>query len=197
MILYIVVILLGMTTTALINVFVWQPVLNFPLWFNILGVVCSTIAVIAVHGASAAICHAFQKKLKPFSKYFNVTRKQKNILSALGVKRFKKHLPDLGFLVKFPKAKIADPKSKEYIYLYMLESCSGELGHTLAIFLGYLIIFIFPLKYYLCFGIPIATINAVLAILPILSLRFNRYSLGVVYKRLERAEKTNEEVLQN
>ena len=168
-------------------------VAGFPVWFNIVGVTVSTIAVIAVHGLCAHICHKNQSRINPFSKYFNVTKKQHSIYPKFGVKKFKTLLPDLGKLVKFPKGKILDPKSKEYLYFYLLESCSGELGHLIAIFAGFLVVFLFPLKYFLCFGIPVATINAILALMPLIALRYNRYNLQSMYKILESRENRKKE----
>ena len=58
--------------------------------------------------------------------------------------------------------------------------------HLVTVFTGYLIIFICPLRYWLCFGFPIATVNAVLNVLPIFVLRYNTYKLNVLYLRNER-----------
>ena len=162
---------------------------DFPLWFNILGVLGSTVAVIALDGAIAHICHKYQNRFDPFSRFFEVSKKQKTVLGNLGIKKIKNFLPDLGVLVKFPKDKIVDPKSKEYVYTYIVESCSGELGHLLGAFLGFLIVFIFPpgifpLWIWLRFGVPVALVNFVLCILPPLALRYNRYGLAQIYQRL-------------
>jgi len=165
-----------------------MPVLDFPLWLNVLGVLVSIVAVIALDGLIAHICHKLQNRVNPFSRFFSVSKRQKNVLGALGAKRYKKFLPDLGALVKFPKKKIAQPGSKEYIGLYLAESASGEAGHWIGAAAGFLIIFMFPLKYYLCFGIPVAAVNFILCVLPALALRYNRYSLQVIYKGLERRE---------
>ena len=165
----------------------------FPTWLNFVGVTGSTAAVILLDGLLAHISHKCQHRLKPFGSFFNVTRKQKDILGKLGAKKLKNYLPDLGVIVKFRKDKIADPKSKEYIYAYILESCDGELGHILGAFLGFLIVFIFPpavfpIGYWLCFGVPVAVVNFVLCILPPLALRYNRYSLSQIYRKLTEKE---------
>ena len=190
MILYITVILLGMVGIAVMNYFVFMPetAIGFPLWLNIVGVVVSTIAVIAIDGGLAAIAHKFQNKINPFSKYFNVSKKEKRRLEKIGVRKFKDFLPDLGFLAKFPKGEVAQPKNKDYVYLYIMESCSGEIGHLLGTVLGFLIIFLFPLKYVLCFGVPVGIVNFVLSLLPVFSLRYNRYKLTIVYRKLEKDE---------
>lgn len=191
--LYLSIIIAMSSSFIIMNAFVFGPMLDMPLWLNFLGVIGSVLAVITIHGLCAHFSHASQDKINPFSKYYTVSKGNRSFLIKMGVKRFKDYLPDLGFLVKFPKSKIADPNDPEYIYLYILETCSGERGHLWAALLGYLIIFLFPLKYFYCFGIPVATVNAILAILPVIALRYNRYGLAAVYKRLE-VRKRNKEV---
>lgn len=159
-----------------------------PLWFNIAGVVATTIAVIAIDGIVAAICHKFQDRLDPESKYFKVSKKEKLRLERIGVRSFKDYLPDLGMLVKFPKGKIVDPRSPEYLMRYIMESCSGEIGHLIGAFAGFILLFAFPLQYILCFGLPVAIVNFVLSLLPVFSLRYNRYRLTLLYIRLQREQ---------
>lgn len=176
-----------------IHLFVAMPLFNIPLWYSIVIVISSVLACILIDGILAAIFHTQVKKMKPFSKYFTVSKRERNFWIKLGVKKFKDYLPDLGVLVKFRKSSIENPKSKEYIYAYMQESCCGEIGHILALFLGYLVIFLFPLKFWLCYGLPIATINAILIFLPAIALRYNRYTLELVYKSLtEREQQTKD-----
>ncbi len=189
MIFYITTILICMACIGVHNYFVFMPVLDyFPLWLNIAGVIIAAVAVIAIDGGAEALIHKFQDKLDPDSKYFSVSKKEKRRLERLGVRRFKAFLPDLGFLAKFPKGEIEQPKDKEYVHRYIMESCSGELGHLIGAAAGFLTIFIFPLKYVLCFGVPVGIVNFVLSLLPVLALRYNRYKLTIVYKRLCRTE---------
>ena len=186
---YISIIITCIAIIITVNYFVAMPIIpDFPLWLNFVGVIGTTIAVIALDALIAHICHKIQNHINPFSRYFLVTKRQHRIYPKLGVKKFKNLLPDLGKLVKFPKGKIIDPKSKEYLYIYLLESCSGELNHLIAVFAGFLVVFIFPLKYFLCFGIPVAIVNAVLSLMPLLALRYNRYNLQSMYKMLEARE---------
>lgn len=181
---YIGTILFFMTGFMIFNHFIYAPIYGFPLWYNIVGVVVSTILVIAIDGIVAGICHALQKKhFEPTDKYFNVSKKEKNLWERLGVKYIKKLVPDLGSFVKFPKGKILEPRSPEYIYVYLKESCSGELGHVFGMFCGFLIILAFP-QYWFCFGLPVAIVNFVLSFFPVMVLRHNRHSLNNIYQKL-------------
>lgn len=189
MILYIIVILLAWAGMFLVNHFVFMPVLDFAVWFNIVAIIGSTIVVIIIDGLCAAVAHALQKKhFSPLSPYFTVSPKEQKRLEALGIKRIKHLIPDLGVLVKFAKNKVENPRSKQYIYMYLKESCSGEAGHTVSMFLGFLVIFILPLQYIFCFGLPVAIFNFILNLLPVLSLRYNRPRMMNIYRILERKE---------
>lgn len=185
MILYISIILVAMIIISILNYFISAPIFGFDIGYIIMATVVSTISVIVLDGILAGIAHIIRKKcVNPFGKYYNVTKFQKNFYEKIGVKSFKDYLPDLGKIVGFAKGKIADPKSKEYILEYMYESTRGELGHIVSVPLGFLIIFIFPLKYWLCFGVPVAIVNMALNMLPVISLRYNRYKLNILYNRL-------------
>lgn len=196
MIFYLSVIFLGMTVAFLLNFFVFlpTPIPNIDLRANcLIGVVVSTILVIAIDGGIAAIFHALQEKhINENWKYFRVSKKEKRVLEFFGTKKFKKFLPDLGVLAKFAKGKIAEPTNLDYINMYTKESCSGELGHVIMLFAGFLIIFIFPLQYFYCFGLPIGIVNFLLNLLPIMSLRYNRFKLVKMKNALEAKEKSKQ-----
>lgn len=61
----------------------------------------------------------------------------------------------------------------------MLEACYGEVIHFVCIFVGFFIIFCMPLKYWLCFGLPVAIVNALLNLPSVFILRYNFYKLKI------------------
>jgi len=158
-------------------------VLDYTLLNNTLLVVTSACVIIALDGLLAYLSHMTRGFINPFWGFFKVGKRQKTFLSKLGVRRFKELLPDLGVLVKFPKGKIVDPKSPEYVHRYLLESCVGEIGHILGAVCGFAVILLFPTSIW-HIGMPIAVINAILSLLPVLALRYNRHTLFLLYKRL-------------
>ena len=191
---YLAVVILGNALLITLNHFFGSQLFNlewFPLLFIILGVVGSTIGAIAIDATTAGLCHLIQNRLNLFSKYFYASKRQRNIMRRFGVGKFKNFLPDLGVLVKFPKGKIVDPKSKEYVHRYIMESCSGELGHIVGLFaviaIGLLTLFFIP-QFFLPFILPIITINTILCFLPVLSLRYNRCALYTIYQILDKRE---------
>ena len=183
---YILIIAGGAAAILAVNEFAVRTALEFTFGYNLLGVFGSIAAVFAIDLAFAFLCRSLHGKvIRPSARYFRVGKREKRFLERLGVRRFKDWLPDVGKIVKFPKGEIAKPRDKEYLYAYIVESCSGELNHLLSIFFGFLIVFIFPLRYALCFGVPVAAINSLLNLFPLLALRYNRYKLTAVHHRLE------------
>lgn len=158
--------------------------------YIILSPIISTVAVIALDGLIAFLAHCIpDKKTDPFKKPFYVDYKERKFYDKLGIKKWKDYLPDLGGICcGFKKGKIEQPKNPQYIMKYLKESCYGSLGHVISAFLGFVIIFIHPLKYALIFGVPIGIVNMVLNLMPFFSLRYNRAALQIVYKRLEKQQ---------
>jgi hypothetical protein len=172
-----------------------MPMLDFSIWFNVAGTLVTALAIFLIDALIAYLINKFLKnKLNIQSKFFLVSRKEMQLWQKLGVKKFKASLPDLGKLGDFAKNKIEKPNDKEYISRYILESCAGEINHLISLFAGIVVIFIFPLKYILCFGIPVFIVNFILNLLPIVALRYNRFLLFNVYKRLLRKEEPKVEL---
>lgn len=189
MILYLTIIFTFLLFLAGLNCILVSPILNISYGSVLFIVFTSFVFQVAVDGLIAFLAHRLPEKcIEPFRKFYVVTKKEKNFYEHLGVKHFKDYLPDLGWLCNFRKAKLEQPNNKQYIYKYMQESCYGELGHLFSLPFGYLVIFLYPLKYALYFGVPIATVNLILNLLPAISLRYNRYKLSIVYKRLNQIE---------
>lgn len=190
MIFYPLIIVLGMGILILVNYFVSIPIFDFSVGYVFFGAFITLLITIVIDALVAGLTHLLPKKCaNPFSKFYTVSKQQKNLYEKLGVKRYKHLLPDLGKIIGFGKNKIEDASNKDYILKYLYESCYGELDHFVSIFMGFLVIFVLPIKYCLCFGIPIAIINVVLNLMPIISLRYNRYKLNIVYLRLVQKEK--------
>ena len=70
----------------------------------------------------------------------------------------------------------------------MFESGKGVVVHIGGMILGFLVIFIFPLKYALVIGLPIAIVNVFLNILSTMVLRYNTPKLLVAFERAKRTQ---------
>lgn len=159
-----------------------------PVWISLVVTVGCVIGLIILHGAGSGITYSFRNHINPQAKYFKVSGKGRKRLERLGVRKFKDHLPDLGKLfVGFSKTKIADPKDPEYIKKYIHETCVGEIGHIVGALAGFLIMACVPVNHYwLTIALPCAVVNMVLAIMPIIAMRYNRYKLTVLLKVVTR-----------
>jgi len=187
MILYGVVILIAWVVVILLNYFISANIFGFGIWYIIFAVVLSTIVVMAIDGITAGVVRLMPSKwFDPFAKKSKVCKWEKSFYERLGIKKWKDLVPDLGQLTRFKKNKIAEPKNNEYIKRYLLEAMYGRVGHFVSFFTGFLVIFIYPLEYALCFGVPVAVVNLLLNSLSWMTLRYNTPKLITLYRWNER-----------
>lgn len=158
-------------------------------WYLIVAVVVSTIAVIAIDAITATIVRLLpQKWFNPFYKRFKVFKWEKNFYHKLGIKKWKDLVPEIGHFTGFRKNKVKEPDNNEYIYRYLMEACYGRVGHYASFYTGFLIIFLFPLKYWNCIGLPVAIVNVIMNSMSWVILRYNTPKLMAVYRRNQRLE---------
>jgi L-cystine uptake protein TcyP (sodium:dicarboxylate symporter family) len=110
------------------------------------------------------------------------------------VRWYKDKLPDLGAkFVGFEKARLANPKDAVYLKKYIHEVCIGEIGHIVGGILGFAIMATMPVSYFwLSIALPCAVVNLVLAIMPIITMRYNRHKLVALLKIVEMQNKRDE-----
>ena len=124
-------------------------------------------------------------------KIFKISKHERKFYEKIKIRSWKDRVWELGALGGFRKNKIASTDDPEYFRRFIVESNKGIVEHRCGYFLGFLGIFLFPLKYALSIGVPIAIVNLVLSALPTMILRYNIPKLTIVLKRLERQkEKT-------
>ena len=133
------------------------------IWYIFVAVFGSIVAVILVDALTATLVRWVlpKKWFSVNSKMFNVKKKETIFYEKIGIKKWKDKIPELGSLTGFSKGKIADPKNNEFIERFILESHYGIGVHFVGMVLGFVIIFIFPLKFWYCFGLPVAIVNLV------------------------------------
>ena len=120
------------------------------------------------------------------NKHFDERKGERRFYEALGIKKWKDKIPELGGFTDFHKDKIYEPNSIEFYERFILESNYGSVLHIISAFIGYLIIFMAPLKTCFLMAIPMATVNFVLCILPYFVLRYNVGKLKKVLNNLKR-----------
>ncbi len=190
MVLYLTVILISMAIICVANNFLSAPLFNFDLRYIIIAVVLLTISVIIVDGIFATIVRWLlpEKWFDVNKKIFKANKKECKFYEKIGIKRWKDKVLELGGFTKFHKNKLGESYDIEYVSKFIIESNYGIIVHVACIMFGYLIIFFYPLKYFLCFGVPIATVNAILNFLPLMILRYNLPKLHVLYAYIKRKQ---------
>lgn len=133
-----------------------------------------------------------KKYYSPFRKRFACARWEKKLYMRLGIRKWKDKIPETGgLLVGFSKTRVLDMHDNEYILKFMSETCYAEVMHMWSALLGFSVLFLVPSHLRLTLALPVATVNAVLQILPVFVQRFIRPQLLRVYasnaKRLEKA----------
>ena len=184
-----------MAIISVVDYIVAKPIFGFDLWYIIVAVVISTVAEIIIDSIFATIVRwALPKKwFGVDKKWFIGKKKECRFYEKLGIKKWKEKVLELGAVTNFRKNKIADPTNNDYVARYITEANYGIVVHLACIVFGYAVVFLYPLKYFLCFGIPVAIVNTVLNILPLFILRYNLPKLHSLYKFNERRKKTSED----
>ena len=173
-----------------VNAVFAAPRFGVSFWFILGAVLINVFAVIAVDGLFAFLIRRLPEKWFGHERrFFQVSAKEKKFYEKLKIRKWKDKVPELGQFTNFHKNKVAEPRNNVYLERYMLEAAYGEVIHLAGCFLGFVIIFFYPLKYWLCFGFPVAVINLIMNILPYFILRYNFYKMKVLYRSNERKQR--------
>ncbi|MBQ2719249.1 MAG: hypothetical protein IJF73_04195 [Clostridia bacterium] len=168
---YLILILAAMALIALSNL-VFPPE-GIALWEPLLAVVLLTVAVILVDGVFAFLIRRLPERWFSYRRpLFAVGPREARLYRALGVKRWAGLIPDLGCFTHFPKRHLAAPGDPAYTERYLLEAAYGIVIHAVNIPTGFLILFLWP-GLAIRVALPVALVNAVLSLLPVLLLRSN------------------------
>ncbi len=199
MVLYIFAIIFAMAIISGLNIWLGTSVFGYTPGFVILAVVATTIFQIAIDGLVAFIISKFPAKwFDEKNKHFNVSKRSIKFYEAIKIRKWKDKVIELGVLSGFRKNKFNSPDDPEYVRRFIVESNKGIVEHRLGYFAGFLGIFLFPLKYALVIGVPVAVVNVILSALPTMILRYNIPKLTTVLKRLERQKfKTQKKEVDN
>ena len=173
-----------------VNAVFAAPRFGVSFWFILGAVLINVVAVIAVDGLFAFFIRRLPEKWFGHERrFFQVSAKEKKFYEKLKIRKWKDKVPELGQFTNFHKNKVAEPRNNVYLERYMLEAAYGEVIHLAGCFLGFVIIFFYPLKYWLCFGFPVAVINLIMNILPYFIMRYNFYKMKVLYRSNERKQR--------
>lgn len=166
-----------------LGVFLCDGIFTFIAFVKILGATAlGALAAFAIDGIFAFIARRLPERwFSPEAKLFTVSSGERKLYRKMKINTWKKYVPELGCFTGFHKDKMRERTSSEYIGRFLLESNYGVLGHVLGAVLGFLVMFL-PFLRPLSMGLPIATINFILSMLPTMILRYNTPSLRKVYR---------------
>lgn len=174
------------------DILVMCPIMDISPWFFVMAVLVSTVYQVAVDGLFAFICNQIPAKWVKDKKFFDVSKREQKFYEKLGIKRWKDSVLELGSLGGFSKSKLADPSNPEYAEKFLVECYKGELDHIIGMFVGFTVIFIFPLKFAWIVGVPVAIVNVLLNLMSTMILRYNTPKLKVLHKRALRNKERQE-----
>ena len=187
MVLYLSIIIVANIIISALNIIFGTAIFGYSAWAVILMVAGTTVFQFAIDGLFAIIVKCFPDKwFAVDNKHFFVTKKTQKFYEKFGIKKWKDKVWELGGLGGFRKNKFNDPSDPEYIKRFIIESNKGIVTHRIGYFVGFLGVFLFPLKYALVIGIPVAFVNLFLNILPTMVLKYNIPRLHTALKRSER-----------
>ena len=182
MILYLIII----SVCGLIDAWIVSLAFQTSFLWTLLWTTVAIVTIILVDGLVATVCRLLPKRFACSSdKFYQVSQKEKKFYEKLKIRKWKDKIPEIGHFTGFRKNKIADPQSVEYIERFLLEACYGELGHLWIMPVGFVILALFFIsETWIALAIPVAIINAILNLLPVFVLRYNRYKLEILRKNL-------------
>ena len=159
------------------------PVMGVSPWFFVMAVVVSTVYEVVIDGLFAFLCNMIPANWVKNKRFFNVSKTEQKFYEKLGIRAWKDKVIELGGLGGFSKSKVDNPNNPEYIEKFLIESYKGEIDHIAGMVAGFSVIFIFPLKFAWCVGIPIAIVNVFVNMMSTMILRYNTPKLKILHKR--------------
>ncbi len=128
------------------------------------------------------------KKIYQERKIYAVSKRELNFYHALHINAWKDRVCELGCLGGFSKKKVAAPNDPAYIDRFILEINKGMFMHTIGTLGSFLVLFV-PVPGFWSITFVVACVGAVLNILPLMVLRYNKPRLLMLKSRLMRNQK--------
>lgn len=198
MLAYIIIILVSTVIIAVPNI-IFRP--GGEQWYiYLIMTIAAVIASFLIDGLVAFIGRRLPKKwMNPNYKIFHTSEREMKFYEAIGVRKWKDKVPELGGFTSFHKNKLRDPWNNEYVERYMLEVCYGVIIHLFSPFFGFLIVLLDYKMYtgwswmWLTIMIPVAIVNGILILAPAFILKYNLPKLKMLWDINMKNKKKKEE----
>ena len=182
MIMYLVIIAIAMVVVTLIN---WLALgwtfLNAIFWVAATTGIETLIVILLTIVSGLCVPHWFYREHKIYA----VGQKEMNFYRAIRLNRWKDYVCELGKLSGFSKKKIVNPNDPAYVDRFIYELNKGMFVHTVCV-LGAFLVLLVPVPGFWSITFPVAIVGALLNVLPIMVLRYNKPRLLLLKKRLLR-----------
>ncbi len=152
-------------------------------WSVLFECVLATASVIAIDGIFAFLIRRLPERLfDANAKIFTVSKKEARIYRKLKINKWKRFVPELGGFTAFHKDKLQSASDAHYLARFILESNYGIAIHIVNAITG-ILLFLLPFCNSPSIALPVAAVNAVLSLLPVMVLRANLPALHLLYKK--------------
>ena len=179
---YLIIIAVSMLLVVLLN---WL-ILGWTLASALFWTVATTgieIAIIVLLAVLTGFC--VPRKLFRDSKLYAVSKRELNFYHAIRVGAWKDYVCELGILGGFSKRKVVAPDDPTYIDRFILEINKGMFMHVIGT-VGAFLVLLFPVPGFWSIAFIVAWVGAILNILPLMVLRYNKPRLVMLKTRLMR-----------
>ena len=160
-------------------------------WQVVASVVGATVGVIALDGLVAWLIRLLPERWFAAPRSLGAKRWEMRLYRALGIRRWKERVPELGCFTKFSKSRLERPTDADYLARYILECNYGVVIHLANALVGVAVLLLQPLRPLWLFAWPVTVINAILSLLPTFILRYNLPSVSYWHRRALRASQAD------
>lgn len=188
---YILIILILIFGLSFIPYFIFNKEHNY--FIYVLFYFLSLIGVLLIDGLVALIVHKLPKKCFDYNKKIYKQRKrEKAYFRLIKIHKWKDSIPEIGKIAcGFAKDKIEEPTNLVYLESFITETCYAEIIHFISMIIGFVVVFILPLRYILFIGLEVGFVNAVMNYPSFLIQRYNRPRLLIVLSRQRKKKEVN------
>ena len=195
---YIIAIVVGNILIGLVNGLIGLPGCSF-LVATLVCLGVSSLFTALEFGLDAVVALAVRRlpegAVDPRRRIYRVAKWEKKLYRRLGIVAWKDKIPEAGaLLVGFGKSKVLDFHDNAYLLTFMRESVYAEIMHVVSAIAG-LAVPVLPsllllwsdagleVRWGLRIALPVALVNFVLQVLPVMVQRYVRPQLMRVYER--------------
>ena len=195
MILYMCIVVIGVIFTTILSLSVGLNFLSVTDGEILITIIYTFLALFVIDALVAILVRLLPKKwINPFNKIYNAKPWETKLYLKLKIRSWKDKIPETGkALTGFGKDKILDMNDNQYIYKFMEETVYAEVMHVISAVLSIFVIFI-NLKLWYIVGLPMAVVNFVIQILPVMVQRYNRPKLKLLYDRNEKKSQQDKKI---